>query len=95
MVNVCRAPGQWQSFDILFKAPVFKDDTLIQKGIITVLHNGVLVHFNTTIQGPTAHRTTQPYKQHAAKLPLMIQGHGSPVAFRNIWIRQISLSQEE
>lgn len=90
MVNVCREPGQWQSFDIIFKAPVFKDGRLVRKAIITVFHNGVLIHYNTKILGPTVNKTTRPYKFHAAKLPLKIQGHGSPVAFRNIWLRPLN-----
>lgn len=89
LVNVCRKPGEWQSFDVIFTAPVFEDNKLVEPGWITVLHNGVLVHNRTQILGPTAHRAYEPYKPHAAELPLMIQGHGSPVTFRNIWIRKL------
>lgn len=89
LVNACRKPGEWQSFDIVFTAPVFEQEKLVEPGWITVLHNGVLVHNHTQILGPTAHRAFEPYKAHAAALPLMIQGHGSPVAFRNIWIRRL------
>jgi hypothetical protein len=89
LVNVCRKPGEWQSFDIVFTAPVFENEKLVEPGWITVLHNGVLVHHHTQILGPTVHRAFEPYKPHAAVLPLMIQGHGSPVAFRNIWIRRL------
>ncbi len=80
LVNACRRPGQWQSFDVIFKAPVFKDGKLIESARITVLYNNVLVQNNTKIRGETIH---------AAKLPLMIQGHSSPVQFRNIWIREL------
>ncbi len=89
LVNACRKPGEWQQFDIIFTAPVFKHEALVEPGWITVLHNGVLVHNHTRILGPTAHKTFDPYQPHAAALPLMIQGHGSPVAFRNIWIRRL------
>lgn len=89
LVNACRKPGQWQHFDIVFTAPVFANDQLVEPGWMTVLHNGVLVHNHTRILGPTVHRTVEPYKPHTALLPLMIQGHGSPVAFRNIWIRRL------
>lgn len=95
MVNVCRPPGQWQSYDIIFKAPVFKEGVLIREAMTTVFHNGVLIHYNTKILGPMAHRTTKPYKPHAAKLPLMIQGHHSPVAFGNIWIRELDLLEKK
>lgn len=89
LVNACRKPGAWQRFDIVFTAPVFDDKKLVEPGWITVLHNGVLVHNHTQILGPTTHKAVESYKAHAAALPLMIQGHGSPVAFRNIWIRRL------
>ena len=89
MVNVCARPGQWQSYDVIFTAPVFKDGKLIEAARITVLHNGVLVHNHTKIQGPTGHRVVLPYQAHAPRLSLMIQGHKSPVMFRNIWIRNL------
>ena len=89
LVNACLRPGQWQSYDAVFTAPVFKDGKLVAEGRITVLHNGVLVHNHTKILGPTGHRVVLPYQAHAPQLPLMIQGHGSPVEFRNIWIRKL------
>lgn len=89
LVNACRAPGEWQTYDILFTAPVFDGDKLIQRAKITMLHNQVLVHLNQEIMGPMTHRNILPYKAHPAKLPLILQGHGSPVRFRNIWIRPL------
>lgn len=89
MVNVCRPPGQWQTYDVVFTAPEFDGDDLVKPAWITVLHNNVLVHDRTQIIGPMAHRTTRPYHRHAPKLPLMIQGHNSPVEFRNLWIRDL------
>ncbi len=93
--NACRKPGQWQSFDIIFIAPVFKDGKLSKPAAVTMLHNGVLVHFNTIIHGPMACGRISPYKPHADKLPLRIQGHGSPIRFRNIWIRQLDNSHSK
>ena len=87
LVNACRRPGLWQSYDVIFGAPVFKDGKLIEPARVTALHNGVLVHDNTKILGPTAHKTTRPYRSHAPRLPIRIQGHSSPVEFRNIWVR--------
>lgn len=88
-VNSCRAPGKWQSFDIVFTAPVFEGGQLSKPAFVTMFHNGVLVHLNQEVNGPMAHCRIVPYVAHAAKLPLVIQGHGSPVRFRNIWIREL------
>jgi len=90
LVNACRRPGQWQSFDIIFAAPVFQDEKLLKPAKVTMLHNGVLVHSNQQIMGPMTHRRIIPYQPHAAKLPLVLQGHGSPLRFRNLWIRPLS-----
>ena len=89
LVNACRAPGEWQSFDIVFTAPVFEDGKLTKRAAVTMFHNGVLVHLNQEIMGPMAHCQIVPYQPHPAKLPLVLQGHGSPVRFRNIWIRPL------
>ncbi len=94
LVNACRKPGQWQSFDIIFTAPVFKDGKLLKPATVTMLHNGVLVHFNTVIHGPVQWRSIAQYKPHADKLPLKLQGHGSPVRFRNIWARPLSKTKQ-
>ena len=94
LVNVCRRPGEWQSFDVVFNAPVFKDGQLESPPTITVLHNGVLVHHRTRIKGPTVHQKAPPLVPHADRLPLRIQGHHCPVAFRNIWIRELSGQSE-
>jgi len=93
LVNSCRKPGEWQSYDIIFHRPVFKGESVLRKATFTVLHNGVLVHDNVQLEGSTywvnEHRVTE-YKQHEDKLPLTLQDHGSPVRFRNIWIRELA-----
>lgn len=89
MVNVCRPSGEWQSYDVAFTAPEFKECKLIKAATITVLHNGVIVHNKTKILGPTTHGAALPYRAHAAKLPISFQGHNSPVEYRNIWIRSM------
>ncbi len=90
LVNACRKPGQWQSYDIAFLAPVFKDGSLEKPAYVTVLHNGVLVHHNQRIYGPTGHRILPRYdKPIPEKLPLSLSAHNNPVRFRNIWIRPL------
>ncbi len=89
LVNASRAPGVWQTYDIIFSAPTF-DATgkLTSPGRITLLHNGVLVQNNTEIQGATAWIGKPEYKAHGCA-PLLLQDHGNPVRFRNIWIRKL------
>ena len=90
LVNPTRAPGEWQSFDIVFHAPVWDGDVQTHPGAMTVFHNGVLVHDDFELEGPTTaiRRPARPERL-AARLPLTLQDHGYPVAFRNIWIREI------
>ncbi len=90
MVDACRKPGKWQSFDIIFFAPIFKNGKLNKPAHVTVFHNGVLAHHNQKIYGPTGHRILPQYTEPIAeKLPLSLYGHNNPVRFRNIWIRPL------
>ena len=90
LVNASRGPGEWQTYDILFTAPTFQEDgTVRTPARITVFHNGVLVQNNTTIWGSTQYVGTPNYEKHGDKEPLVLQDHGNPTAFRNIWIRPL------
>ena len=90
LVNASRAPGEWQSYDIAFNAPRFAaDGTLSAPAVVTVFHNGVLVHNARPFWGPTAHKKIDPYGPSTARGPLRLQDHGNPVRFRNIWIREL------
>jgi hypothetical protein len=94
LVNACRPPGQWQSYDIIFHGPRF--DTagiVVRPATFTVLHNGVLVQDHVTLLGLTD-GDHQPYKQTPTKLPLKLQDHNHPVRFRNIWIRELADAQQ-
>lgn len=96
LVNACRRPGEWQTYDIFFIAPRFDAEALVSPAYITVVHNGVLVHLHRAIQGPTGHRTVASYDvPHGPVGPLMLQDHGDLVRFRNIWVRPIEGYDQE
>jgi hypothetical protein len=98
LVNASRRPGEWQVYDIVFIAPRFAaEGALLSPARMTAFHNGVLVQHDVALTGPTPNGPTfhqvqlPPYQAHAAKLPLILQDHRSPVAFRNIWVRELVL----
>jgi hypothetical protein len=90
LVNACRPPGEWQTYDIIFIAPRFYPDGRLQsQARITVFHNGVLVQNNTAIWGTTEYIGSPVYKKHGDKEPIALQDHDNTTAFRNIWIREL------
>ncbi len=90
LVNACRPPGEWQTYDIVFHRPRFdQDGKVTAPARMTVFHNGILVHDDDVLTGPTAHKARPPYKMHADRLPLSLQDHGHPVRYRNIWLREL------
>jgi hypothetical protein len=90
LVNAARKPGEWQSYDIVFEAPVFKGTTLVRPAYFTVFWNGVLVHLRRPVMGSTsATMTPHSYTPHDAELPLTLQDHANPVRYRNVWIRKL------
>lgn len=89
LVNVSRPPGEWQTYDIIFTAPMFADGKLAKPARVTMLHNGVLVQLDAEIYGETGHRIVPQYKNQISKGPLAFGGHGCPVRFRNIWVRPL------
>jgi hypothetical protein len=90
LVNVSRRPGEWQTYDIVFRAPRFdQNGAVTSPARFTVFHNGVLVHDAQELTGPTVHKARPPYKAHADRLPIGLQDHSHPVRFRNIWIREL------
>jgi hypothetical protein len=84
LVNACKAPTVWQSYDIEFHSPKFADGKKTEPARITVLHNGVKIHDNVKItkDNTTAGLGGDP----SAPGPIMLQDHGNPVQFRNVWI---------
>jgi Domain of Unknown Function (DUF1080) len=92
LVNASRPPGEWQTYDAVWSAPRFAaDGRLLRPARLTLFHNGVLVQNNTAYWGPTMNRGKAAYFPHPARLPLVLQEHHNPVAFRNIWIRELAL----
>jgi hypothetical protein len=89
MVNAMRPPGEWNTYDIFWTAPVFNaDGSLKSPAYITALHNGVLVLNHFEIKGNTPFLAAPTYEAHG-KLPIRLQDHDSPLRFRNIWVREI------
>ena len=87
--NALRAPGQWQSYDIVFRRPIFKDGQQIDPGYITVFVNGVLTQDHTPLEGGGGHKGRSKPRAFPEKGPFKIQDHGNPVRFRNIWYRPL------
>ena len=90
LVNPATPQGEWQSYDIIFKAPVTENGEVVTPAQVTVLFNGVVVQAAKDLQGPTVHQKTASYpKDLPAKGPLLLQWHGDPIEYRNIWIRDL------
>ena len=90
LVNASRRPGEWQAYEIAFRAPRFTASGALDKpAVVTVFHNGVLVHNATAFWGPTAHKKIDPYTPDNATGPIALQDHGNPVRYRNVWIRAL------
>ncbi|MBX3747267.1 MAG: DUF1080 domain-containing protein [Verrucomicrobiae bacterium] len=87
LVNASKRPGEWQTYDIVFRAPKVGEDGAVIPGSFTVFHNGVLVLDRVPITGGAT--TAAPGRGVVAKGPLHLQDHGNPVRFRNIWLRKL------
>jgi hypothetical protein len=91
LVNVCRPPGEWQTYDLIFKKATYKDGKLDRPARITTIQNGVVVQADTEYFGPTIHLKVAKYPEKPLPdaAPLSLQNHGNPVRYRNIWIRPL------
>ncbi len=90
LVNAARPPGEWQTFDIIYRAPVFNDaGVMVRPARFTVFHNNVLVQDNEELIGPTSHAIRQHYHAHG-NVPIRLQDHADDLMhFRNIWVREL------
>lgn len=90
LVNATRAPGEWQTYDVVFREPRFDaEGHLVSRARETVIHNGIVVQDSSEMSGPTAYHNRPPYFPLPERLPLVLQDHGTPVRYRNIWIRDL------
>lgn len=93
LVNACRKPGEWQTYDIVFHRPVFENGKVVKRATFTIFHNGVLIQDHTELTGGTDWRgphAISDYEPHGDKGPIMFQDHGNPVLFRNVWVRELA-----
>jgi hypothetical protein len=94
LVNVCRQPGEWQYYDIVFNRPELKIENnkvveVIRPGYVTVFQNGVLIINHHEIEGTTFYHLPPAYEAHEPTKPIRLQDHGNKTKFRNIWVREI------
>ena len=96
LVNASRAPGEWQSYDILFEAPHFDEGGKLEEpAYITVLHNGVVIQNRWALKGNTDFNRPPAYHDTEMTGRISLQDHGNPLRFRNIWVRELKLSDAE
>jgi hypothetical protein len=89
LMNACKPPGEWQSYDIYYTSPRFRYNGSVETpAFITVIHNGILIQNHVEIQGTIQYIGRPTYEFHGDD-SLLLQGHGAEVTFRNIWIRKI------
>jgi hypothetical protein len=92
LANATRPPGQWQTYDVVWMAPVFSPDGSVKTpAYVTAFHNGVLIQNHVELQGETVYRGQPAYRPYESA-PIKLQAHGDPsppLSFRNIWVREL------
>ena len=89
LANALRAPGQFQTYDIIFRRPIYREGKVVDPGYVTVFENGVLMQDHTRLEGPTGHMARSKPGPFPEVGPLKLQDHGNPVRYRNIWYRPL------
>ena len=82
-LNMCYPPLTWQTYDVDFTAAKFKDGKKVANALMTVRHNGVVIHDKTVCDHST---TASPMREGPQPGPVFFQNHGNPVRFRNVWV---------
>jgi len=89
LVNASRKQGKWQTYDVVFHSPKFAaDGTVLKPATMTVFHNGVLIQDHFELKGETLYAGFPKYEKHG-DMPFLLQDHGNPVQYRNVWIRKL------
>lgn len=92
LANAARKPGEWQTYDVIWTAPVFAGGAVTSPARVTAFHNGVLVQNDAILAGETVY-IGKPFYRPYADAPIKLQAHGDPsppLSFRNIWVRELS-----
>ena len=90
LVNATSPQGEWNSYDISFEPPIYRNGSVEKPAKVTILHNGVFIQNAESYLGPTLHKKLASYPAtHAESAPIRIQDHGDPIEFRNIWVRPL------
>ena len=94
LCNACLPAEEWQTYDIIFRAPRFNQyGEIAEDGRITLLQNGIVVHNNFILPSVTPGGITE--NRRVAKGPLMLQDHGNAVSFRNVWVMPLCDCDED
>jgi len=93
LANPNKKPGEWQTYDVIWKAPTFNPDGSVNTpAAVTVIFNGVLVQNHTVLKGETLYVGQPVYKAYTGGAPIKLQAHGDksePISYRNIWVREL------
>jgi len=88
-VNASRPPGHWQTYDVYFHPPLFDGEELERPARMTVKWNNVTIHEDYELLGRTLYRQKPSYKPHPRMGKIVLQDHGNPVRYRNIWVKPL------
>jgi len=88
LVNACKPPLQWQTYDMIFRAARVNDAGQLENARVTVLQNGMVIHNNVQVLGPTGGAVDDKVLEPG---PLLLQDHGNPLKYRNVWIVPLPL----